>query len=479
MTLMTPASEHATPASQGQLNRAKSLKRLKSPKSLQWLGFWAVFILLTQVVGLIVIPWQQTVIGVGKVTVFSPMQRPQNIEAQISGRIQHWYVVEGQTVKAGDVVAELVDIDPKFLASNQIETLQTQKQALLARQAAAQSRIGALQSQLSALNASRGAAIPGAGQKVQQNRNRQSVAEQAVIAAQQNLDTANYNLNRLQSLFAKGLRSKRDLELAQLEQVRAQTAVEQASAQRQVAQGEVTVSGFDQAKVVGDTAAAVANVSAAVASAQETVATTASELAKLEVDIQNLQHRMAQRVIRAPLSGRIVRMLQAGAGETVAEGDILAVVMPETADQAVELYVRAWDVTLVRVGSPVRLQFAGWPAIQFGGWPIGTTGTFAGRVKVVDAIDDGKGRYRVLIVPDVAKIRAGQDMSWPKPGMLRPGTEATGWMMLNVVPLGYELWRQFNALPPNYAYNTVDPATDQSEGGDAKADKPVKRKAKK
>lgn len=215
-----------------------------------------------------------------------------------------------------------------------------------------------------------------------------------------------------------------------------------------VAQRDVSVARLDRDKVSGDTLAAMASASAAMASAQETVASAAGDIAKLEVDIQNLNRRMAQRQIKAPLAGKVVRMVQVGMGETVSEGEVLAVVAPKTQDQAVELYLSGWDAPLVAEGRLVRLQFAGWPAIQFSGWPMVASGTFAGRVAVIDALDDGKGRYRILVKPDKEAIQAGRDAPWPSGNYLRPGTEATGWILLDTVSLGYELWRQFNAFPP-------------------------------
>lgn len=41
-----------------------------------------------------------------------------------------------------------------------------------------------------------------------------------------------------------------------------------------------------------------------------------------------------------------------------------------------------------------------------------------------------------------------RDTPWPSGHFLRQGVRANGWVMLNVVPLGYETWRQFNGFPP-------------------------------
>ena len=411
---------------------------------------------------LLFIPWQQTVTGLGRVTVFNPADRPQSVEAQISGRIKHWSVKEGQHVKAGELLVELEDIDPKYLSHSQLSQLEAQKAAL-------EQRLRALNNQLLALGQSQQASVPSAGLRIQQNRSRLFAAQQALMAVEQAEKTSQYNYERLKSLFDKGLRSRRDYELAELELRRAQTEHERAKAQYDVAQQDVSISGLDQSKVLGDTTAAIANVSSSMASGQ-------SDLAKITLELDAFKRRLSQRQIRSPKAGIVVRVMRMGEGETVSEGMVIATVVPETVDQAVELYVSDWDAVLLKPNDPVRLQFSGWPAIQFSGWPSIATGTFGGRVSVIDAVDNGVGRYRVLVQPDIAKIKEGKDQQWPSSEHLRPGTTASGWILLRRVPLGFELWRQFNGFPPTVDMTSdIEASTDKTNT--AKSG-PVKRKAK-
>jgi hypothetical protein len=96
-------------------------------------------------------------------------------------------------------------------------------------------------------------------------------------------------------------------------------------------------------------------------------------------------------------------------------------------------------------------------------------GTFAGRVAVIDAVDDGTSRYRVIVKPDQEAITAGKEEPWPAPRHLRPGAAATGWVMLDTVSLGFEVWRQFNAFPP-----TIDREGYGPSGGYGKSEKAEK-----
>ena len=507
-----------TPSNINQRNH-QSLDMVKPARSGRRIAILLIFIVASVVLGLIFIPWQQTVTGYGTVSVFSAMDRPQNIEAQISGRLVNWNIQEGQVVAAGDVIAELDDIDSKFLDPEQSTRIVTQLAALKEQSSRASGRIERLQAQVDQLTLSRDAAMGTARQRVAQAKQRYRAAqqsligtrktgqiakdvvesgateraeqarlrvlqsEQALTASRQELDTSRFQRERIKALYDDGLRSKRDFEIAEndfvkrktdveradlalkvairdatvgnldkkragLEVDRVQTDIERALAALDVAAKDVLTAQLDQAKVTSDTAATLDAIGATMESARESVAKIDADIQKLRIEQSNVGQRATQQVVRSPAAGRIVRLLQVGAGATVKAGDVLAVLAPETTDRAVELMVTDNDVALLHEGLPVRIQFAGWPALQFSGWPSAAVGTFAGRVAVIDAVDDGTANYRVVVKPDVEAIKAKKEDPWPRADLLRPGAEATGWILLGEVSLGYELWRQFNAFSP-------------------------------
>jgi membrane fusion protein, adhesin transport system len=451
--------------------RLQSLDLLRTPHAFRPLALVLLLLLLIVVLALYFVPWQQSVTGYGRVIVFSPMERPQSIEAQIPGRLVKWNIVEGQSVKMGDVLAELEDIDSKFLAEDQVQRLQTQCGFTQTGLSHTGARAVALQAQLADLESSRNVAIPAAEQRARQAEDNVRQGEQNVEQSRQAVLTAELNLKRLQELFEKGLRSKRDLELAELDIVNAKTRLESANAALEVTRKGLQVARLEKERVVNDTSAQLNSLRAALASVHETMAKTNSDLQKLDVDINNVQRRTEQRLVRAPRDGKVVRVMKVGPGETVKAGDQLALIAPTTQDQAVELYLSDYDAPLVSVGRHVRLNFAGWPAIQFVGWPSIAVGTFAGRVKVIDAVDDGKSRFRILVTPAEELINAGKEEPWPSFDQLRPGAEVNGWVMLDTVSVGFELWRQFNAFPP-----TVErgPIGDKKIKGALTDDKPKK-----
>jgi len=139
----------------------------------------------------------------------------------------------------------------------------------------------------------------------------------------------------------------------------------------------------------------------------------------------------------------------------------LATLVPETDSRAVELRISGNDVPLVHKGDEVRIQFEGWPAVQVSGWPSVAVGTFPGQVEVVDTADSGDGSFRVLVTPR-------HRVDWPEGHYLRQGTRAQGWILLNEVKLGFELWRRFNGFPvslPEPPDRNAKPRSEMKKGG--------------
>ncbi|MDX1933382.1 MAG: HlyD family efflux transporter periplasmic adaptor subunit [Capsulimonadales bacterium] len=515
---VSPAYRQTVTPDHGPMT-SRSLQIVAPKKSGPRIAFVLTTVVLLVAICLIFVPYQQTIVGHGQVFVYSAMDRPQNLEAQIPGRLVEWNVQEGQVIRKGEVIARLEDIDSKFLDRNQVARLRNQQASLDQQKTRILGRIAQMEKQRQRLNASRQAALSAAVQRIAQAREREKAAAQALVAAQksaqiardvaqasagerlrqaddrivqaeqalrfarQDLETSQLQRERVRDLFKLGLRSKRDDELAEndlikkttdveravksldierknrnvnsldqkrtdIEIERVRTEVERATNNLDVARGDVANAVFDRTRIEADTAGAINSLSASLESARESLAKNEAERLKLDVDVQNVVQRNQQQVVRAPRDGRVVRLLKVGAGETVKAGDILAVLVPDTEDIAVELMVSDNDVPLLSEGRPVRLQFAGWPALQFAGFPAVAVGTFGGKVSVIDAVDDGTARYRVIVRPDRDRIGQKQDDAWPTLDRLRPGAEATGWIMLDTVPLGFELWRQYNAFPP-------------------------------
>jgi multidrug resistance efflux pump len=201
--------------------------------------------------------------------------------------------------------------------------------------------------------------------------------------------------------------------------------------------------------------AALRKATADVAKAESEVAKAQSDLIKAQKEVLDAETKVARQQcqnIVAPFDGFVTRITPNQSSKVLKEGDPICVIVPDTADRAVQVWLDGNDAPLVQPGRHVRLQFEGWPAVQFAGWPSVAVGTFGGEVVSIDATDDGKGKFRILVRPDAP------DQPWPNERFLRQGVRANGWVILDQVPLWYEIWRNMNGFPP--VVSTDEPKDD-------------------
>lgn len=319
------------------------LKEIKPPKVVRSLAFLLLAIFIIIIILLTFVPWIQTAPGKGTITALDPHDRAQNISSMVSGRIKKWYVNEGDRVKKGDPIIEIVDNDPNILLR-----LNAEKEALTYNLKA------------------------------------------ATIAT----ETAKINYDRQASLYNDGLSSRLDAEKAKIKYK--QYISKQEEVRAKVRQIESKIS------------------------------------------------RQESQMLTAPRDGTIIDITSGNLATYVKAGDSIATLVPAGVEPAVQIYASGIDIALIYPGQKVRLQFEGWPTIQFSGWPAVSVGTFGGIVYSVDPFASKNGKFRVLIIPDHSMD------PWPDNRFLHYGARVKGWVLLNKVALGYEIWRQLNAFPPEY-----------------------------
>jgi multidrug efflux pump subunit AcrA (membrane-fusion protein) len=333
-------------------HRFTALESVKVPRVMHAVYYILLVAFVTTVAFLIFAPWVQTVTGRGQVTTLNPNERPQDINALVSGRIEQWFVRDGSAVKKGDPIVRIADIDPQL-----IERLQAERAQLAAQLAAARSA----------------------------------------------LETARLDEGRMRELFEAGLAARRDFEAAQIR----------------------------------------------VAERESQVAAAQAALIRADVSLA----RQSSQIVRAPRDG-FIQSLNAGDVATyVSAGDVLATLVPQSSERVVEIFIDGRDVALVRPGHKARVMFEGWPAVQFSGWPSIAVGTFGGIVAAVDQSAQPDGRFRVLIREDKSEKHR-----WPEERFVRFGAKAQAWVLLETVPVGYEIWRQLNNFPPLLPQGETAPA---------------------
>lgn len=392
-------------------------------------------LLAVMIVAMLLAPWRQTVTGGGRVVAFSPMVREQTIEVPVSGRIHRFAadISEGMRVKQGDFIAEIRDLDPELLTR-----LEDQLAAKQREMEATQEIVAAYTGQVRAFETVREETVAAADEYVK-------MAEQKRLAERRNLDAADAALaqetldyERQAQLEKDGLASTLKLQTQERKLKEAEAKVDQAKAYVAAADNEIEAKKRERSAKERE---AQTKIDSARAALQKAVA----DFAKLEKEVLESRVKLAQQqnqIVTAPIDGFVFRVHSFQGGQIAKQGEPLLTIVPDTADRAVELWLDGNDAPLVSVGRHVRMQFEGWPAVQFSGWPAVAVGSFGGKVASIDATDDGKGKFRILVLPDE------DDKPWPSERFLRQGVKAHGWVLLEEVSLGFEIWRQLNAFPP-------------------------------
>ena len=422
------------------LESLEVLQSLQAGRMLaRWVGGIGIFLFLV-----LFLPWQQNIDATGEVTALSPRNRPQTIQSAIPGRIDRWYVQEGDYVQTGDTILNIQEIKDKYFDPELLVRLQEQLNAKQSSIGSKEQKAQALRRQIAALRENLRLKLKQTKNKVRQTEFKLLSDSMAYVAEQQSYRIANNQLERQQTLYDEGLKSLTEFQEKQQKQQQTQAKLASTENKFLATENELINAQIELNSVEADYLEKISKAESDLNTTLAELYDSQGSLSKLRNEYANMRIRHEQYYMVAPQDGYVVRALKTGIGETIKEGEGVVTVMPENPDKAIELYVRPMDVPLLSVGRPVRLEFDGWPALQFSGWPSVAVGTFGGVIQVIDYVETAsqQGKYRILIVPN-----PNEDGNWPD--QLRLGSEAKGFIMLEEVPLWYELWRLYNGFPPS------------------------------
>jgi multidrug resistance efflux pump len=387
------------------------------------------------------LPWTQNIRARGTLTSLSPDQRPQTIHAVIPGRIEEWYVSEGELVQKGDTILRISEVKQEYFDPQLLDRTGQQIQAKEMTARSYQEKVNSLDSQVDALSGSMRIKLEQAANKIQQGKLKVQSDSIRVIAARTEIKVAKDQLKRGEEQFEQGLISMVELERRRVQEQRANATMIDAENKLLDARNELLNAMLDVNGIRNDYRDKLSKAESEKYASLSQMYTTEAEVTKMQVDLASYTVRAGNYIIRAPQTGYITRAVTTGVGELVKEGEDLISIMPARFDLAVELYVQPMDMPLVNLGQKVRFMFDGWPAIVFSGWPNTSYGTFGGKVVAIDNLISPNGKYRILVSPDP------DDKPWPT--ALRVGSGAVGMALLKDVAIWYELWRQLNGFPPD------------------------------
>ncbi|HRG57683.1 MAG TPA: HlyD family efflux transporter periplasmic adaptor subunit [Bacteroidia bacterium] len=432
---------HNTIKDKAGLNNMKSFQILRSRntsrgliKTLYILG--GIFILI------LFLPWTQNIKSASKVTALKPNQRPQTIHSIIAGRIEKWYVQEGQLVKKGDTILYLSETKSEYLDPNLVSNTEQQLKAKEATVKSYFEKVNANDNQIDALIKSRILKLEQTKNKLIQANLKVQSDSIDLAAAQLNQKIAKDQLTRMEELFKEGLKSLTDLETRRQKLQEAQAKLISQENKYIGSKNEVLNVRIELQSINAEYNDKIAKSESDKFASLSSMYDAEALVSKLQNQFENYRIRSGMYYVLAPQDGYITKAIQSGIGQTIKEGEEIISIMPYDYELAIEMYVNPMDIPLLQLGQHVQVQFDGWPAIIFSGWPGISFGTYGGKIVAIDNFVSENGKYRVLVAHDK------DSPEWPKE--IRLGAGAQSLTLLKEVPVWYELWRQINGFPPDY-----------------------------
>ena len=349
------------------------------------------------------LPWTQNISGSGSVTTLKPNQRPQSIQSVISGRIEKWYVQEGDFVNKGDTILYISEIKEDYMDPNLVANTKKQVNAKKSSLASYGSKVSTLSNQIGFIENEKKLKLDQAKNKIMQSLLKIKSDSMDLVAVKTQLKIANTQFDRAVQLNKEGLKPLTDVEDKRLKLQEVDAKIITQENKLLASKNEYINSKVEVNRIIAEYSEKASKAQSDQYTALSNQYDTDAQVSKLENQHANYSIRNGMYYIKASQSGYVNRVIQAGIGQTVKEGTPIVTIMPAQYDIAVETYVDPIDLPLVNRGEKVRVWFDGWPTIVFSGWPDMSYGTFGGKIVAIENFISENGKYRMLIAPDKAE----------------------------------------------------------------------------
>jgi multidrug resistance efflux pump len=389
-------------------------------------------IIITILVSILFLPWQQTVKGQGVLTAFDPTERDYSILAPVDGFVEQFYVHENQFVKQGEPLFKMVDLDNNYLLKlqkieenlkYQVENIKLDVKNL--EQQAIETK-NYLQNGINVYD-----------QKISQVEDKIQSLELKKVSLEKKFEIEKANFERTESLYKEGIESKRTYDLIENSFIKADAELKQINIDIVVEKKNISIQKREREKFFSQTQNKLYSLDSKLLGVKNKEKKLQQQLFNQSIVIERYQNSE----VVAPKDGFVIRLFKNDKNRYIKKGEKVIHFAPEVTEKAILLKVSDFNMPLIKETLPVRIMFYGWPALQVSGWPEIQFGSFGGYVKRVEHISHEQGFYYAYVVED-------PEQPWPKGEDLRMGTQATVWVRLSTVPIWYQLWRFMNAIPP-------------------------------
>ena len=443
-----------------QLDKYKSFQILKTRLVSKFLIKIMAIIIIVGILAMF-LPWTQNIRSKGNVTTLSPDDRPQTVQATIGGKVEKWYIREGQLVMKGDTIMKISEVKEQYLDPQILENTNNQITAKSESAQAYNTKASNLNEQLQTLIKSKEIKLQQNKIKTQQTLLKIESDNIDLVAAKTKKSIADNQLARIENLYNDGIKSLTDLEAKRLSVQEAQAKVTAIANKVNAHNNELDNLNRNIQGIINEYDNKIAKSKSERMSALSAKYDADASKNKLQSQYNTYSVRQDNYYILSPINGTVTQAITTGLGELIKAGEAIANIIPTKYNLAVESFILPMDMPLLDLGQKVRIQFDGWPAIVFSGWPDSSYGTFGGVIVAINNDISKNGKYRVMIAPDP------EESPWPSE--VRVGGGANALTLLNDVKVGYELWRQLNGFPADYYKN------EKSKNKSVKTKAPLKK----
>jgi multidrug efflux pump subunit AcrA (membrane-fusion protein) len=173
--------------------------------------YWAIGFFITLAV-ILFLPWTQNVRAKGSVTTLRQEQRPQELNSIIPGKIQKWFVKEGDHINQGDTILQISEIKDDYLDPNLVNRTEQQLGAKQMSVEYYKNKVAATENQIGAMGNNRSLKQLQLENKITQLQLKQQSDSVDVIAAANDFLIASRQYKRQQNMYDSGLVSLTQLE---------------------------------------------------------------------------------------------------------------------------------------------------------------------------------------------------------------------------------------------------------------------------
>lgn len=275
------------------------------------------------------LPWTQNFRSRGIITALKPEHRPQTVHSVIPGRIERWYVQEGEFVNKGDTILFISEIKDEYMDPELLDRTKLQVDAKFLSVKSYEEKVKAQENQIGALTQNNRLRLEQAKNRLQQAQ--LSIMSDSIMLEAEllNLSVADAQYERMETLYEQGLKSLTELEQRKIKLQ--ETLAKRISAENKLlsSRNDLLTAQIELNAIDNDFQDKLAKVNAERYTALSDQYDAEATLTKLENQLSNYTVRSGMYYVLAPQSGYITQAIQVGLGETIKEGAEIVSIMPD------------------------------------------------------------------------------------------------------------------------------------------------------